>query len=102
MQQSERDGQPPLSEPPPVKPSFEPPDPPVMVPEASRAPPTKKPRFVPRQLEGARSKSNGKWYNYKIFPGREFDDLDEYRAAKKQRTDQRAANWDQNFGWGRT
>ena len=36
-----------------------------------------------------------------MFPGRDFDDLDEYRAAKKQRTDERAANWDQNFGWHR-
>ena len=28
---------------------------------------------------------NGKWANTHIFPGREFDDLDAYRAAKKQR-----------------
>ena len=61
---------------------------PVMVPEASRAPP-KKPRFVPRCVEGAKSKANGKWANYKTFPGREFDDLDEYRAAKKQRVAQK-------------
>jgi hypothetical protein len=26
-----------------------------------------------------------------MFPGREFDDLDAYRAAKKQRKEQRAA-----------
>ena len=32
---------------------------------------------------------NGKWANYKTFPGREFDDLDEYRAAKKQRAARR-------------
>ena len=45
----------------------------------------KKPRFVSRQVEGARSKANGKWSNPEMFPGREFDDLDAYRAAKKQR-----------------
>ena len=60
---------------------------PLMVPEASRAPP-KKPRFVPRRVEGAVSKSNGKWRSER-FPGREFDDLDAYRAAKKQRAEQR-------------
>ena len=62
---------------------------PLMVPEASRAPP-KKPRFVPRRVEGAVSKSNGKWRSER-FPGREFDDLDAYRAAKKQRAARRAA-----------
>ena len=36
------------------------------------------------RAEGAQQKINGKWANYKMFPGREFDDLDEYRAAKKQ------------------
>ena len=36
-----------------------------------------------------KSKANGKWANYKTFPGREFDDLDEYRAAKKQHTARR-------------
>ena len=30
-----------------------------------------------------------------MFPGREFDDLDEYRAAKKQRAARRAAYSDQ-------
>ena len=34
-------------------------------------------------------KQNGKWANYCLFPGREFDDLDAYRAAKKQRAEQR-------------
>ena len=29
-------------------------------------------------------KKNGKW-RCQQFPGREFDDLEEYRAAKKQR-----------------
>ena len=60
---------------------------PVMVPEASRVPP-KKPRFVQRCVEGARSKANGKWSS-QHFPGREFDDLDAYRAAKKQRVAQK-------------
>ena len=36
-------------------------------------------------VEGAAQRANGKWYNTYLFPGREFDDLDEYRAAKKQR-----------------
>ena len=31
-----------------------------------------------------------------MFPGREFDDLDEYRAAKKQRFEQRAAYYADN------
>ena len=34
---------------------------------------------------------NGKWRNHGMFPDREFDDLDEYRAAKKQRKERRAA-----------
>ena len=53
---------------------------------------SKKPRFVRRYVEGARSKVNGKWSNPLIFPGREFDDLDAYRAAKKQRAAQ-LAEW---------
>ena len=56
--------------------------------KAAVAPP-KKPRFVPRHVEGARSKANGKWVNTEMFPGREFDDLDAYRAAKKQRAARR-------------
>ena len=36
----------------------------------------------------ATSKANGKWRS-DMFPGREFDDLDEYRAAKKQRAARR-------------
>ena len=51
--------------------------------------PLKKPRFVQRRVEGATSRSNGKWVNYSMFPGREFDDLDAYRAAKKQRAARR-------------
>ena len=34
-------------------------------------------------------KKNGKWTDYAKFPGREFDDLDAYRAAKKQRAARR-------------
>ena len=43
-------------------------------------------------VEGASQKQNGKWTNHDMFPGREFDDLDEYRAAKKQREEQ-LAEW---------
>ena len=46
-------------------------------------------------IEGAQQKSNGKWTNQDMFPGREFDDLDELRAAKKQRKELRAAYTDQ-------
>ena len=38
-----------------------------------------------KNAEGAYQKQNGKWTNAAMFPGREFDDLDAYRAAKKQR-----------------
>ena len=50
------------------------------------APPKKK----PRRVEGAEQKANGKWSS-RLFPGREFDDLGELRAAKKQRYERRAA-----------
>ena len=46
-------------------------------------------------IEGAVQKSNGKWSCAKLFPGREFDDLDAYRAAKKQRTARRSEYSDQ-------
>ena len=46
-------------------------------------------------VEGAIQKQNGKWTNGFMFPGREFDDLDAYRAAKKQRAERRAAYLDQ-------
>ena len=59
---------------------------PVMVPDTSRAPPSKK---RGRYVEGAEQKKNGKWINPEMFPGRDFDDLDEYRAAKKQRAAQK-------------
>ena len=37
-----------------------------------------------KKVEGAYQKQNGKWVS-RMFLGREFDDLDELRAAKKQR-----------------
>ena len=55
--------------------------------KAVGAPPKKKPRYV----EGAEQKVNGKWAHSMMFPGREFDDLDAFRAAKKQRAARRAA-----------
>ena len=42
-------------------------------------------------IEGARQKANGKWSDTRMFPGREFDDLDAFRAAKKQHAARRAA-----------
>ena len=45
---------------------------------------------VRKYVEGARQKSNGKWHNYGMFPGREFDDLDEHRAAKQAHYARRA------------
>ena len=47
--------------------------------------------YVGKSVEGATQKSNGKWKYPAMFPGREFDDLDELRAAKKQRMERRAA-----------
>ena len=70
---------------------------PVMAPDTSRAyrgSRHKRGRYV----EGAEQKKNGKWINPEMFPGREFDDLDEYRAAKKQRVEQRIAYSEQNIG----
>ena len=49
----------------------------------------KAPRKRPKKVEGANQKKNGKWSNPLIFPGREFDHLDAYRAAKEQRAAQR-------------
>ena len=54
---------------------------------------------VGKSVEGAMQKANGKWTNPKMFPGREFDDLDAYRAAKKQRWERRAAYSDQLNAW---
>jgi len=67
--------------------------------EARPAPPRKRerptkwkaPRKKQKHVEGANQKANGKWTSPHFFPGREFDDLDEYRAAKKQRAEFRAA-----------
>ena len=41
-------------------------------------------QFSGLRAEGAYQKKNGKWVS-RMFPGREFDDLDELRAAKKRR-----------------
>ena len=49
------------------------------------------PRKKAKYFEGATQKANGKWTNPDTFPGREFDDLDAYRAAKKQYAARRAA-----------
>ena len=46
-------------------------------------------KWAGRTVEGAYRKANGKWTNNGMFPGREFDDLDAYRAAKKQRVAQK-------------
>ena len=51
---------------------------------------------VQRRTEDAYHKQNGKWGS-RLFPGREFDDLDEFRAAKKQRKERLAAYSDQNI-----
>ena len=65
---------------------------------AAPAPATKrKARKKAKYVEGARQQQNGKWTNRAMFPGRVFDDLVEYRAAKKQRGKQRAAYSYQNI-----
>ncbi len=46
------------------------------------------PRKRPKNVEGAAQRKNGKWAS-PLFPGRVFDDLDAYRAAKKQRSARR-------------
>ena len=50
-----------------------------------------------KSVEGSRQKQSGKWF-HRSFPGREFDDLDAIRAAKRQRAEQRIAYSDQNIG----
>ena len=73
--------------------------------EARPAPPKKRkrptkgkaPRKKIKRAEGGYQKANGKWSDPRMFPGREFDDLDAYRAAKKQRAEQRAAYSYQNI-----
>jgi len=107
-----------LSSPPPAQPAPAPPAPPGAPRRSGRAPAPKvivdapgpvlrlerdlpMRRGPPRRksVEGAYQKQNGKWTCPKMFPGRDFDDLDAYRSAKKQRTDQRAAYRDQKHGW---
>ena len=53
--------------------------------------------IVQRRTEDAYHKQNGKWGS-RLFPGREFDDLDEFRAAKKQHTARRSEYLDQAYG----
>ena len=113
---TERDGQPPVSEPPPVTANFEPPPVPPKRPgglgaprRSGRAPVPKIKADAPgpllkcerglpiqrgsrprrKSVEGAVHNSNGKWTNNHLFPGHQFDDLDAYRAAKKQRVAQK-------------
>ena len=50
--------------------------------KADGAPPKR--AWLGKRVEGAYQKQSGKWTNFHMFPGREFDSLDEYRAAKKQ------------------
>ena len=58
----------------------------------------KKPPYYGKSIEGATQRANGKWTSHH-YPGREFDDLDEYRAAKKQRMERRAAYSAQLTAW---
>ena len=67
----------------------------AVTPVMSRTPPSKR----LKSIEGVTQKVNGKWTDSVKFPGREFDDLDEYRAAKKQRKERRAAYSDQLNAW---
>ena len=71
-------------------------DPSAPAPKKARTFP-KKPPYYGKCIDGAIQKASGKWINTGMFPGREFDDLDAYRAAKKQRAEQRAAYSDQNI-----
>ena len=61
-------------------------DPPAPAPKKART--LKKPPYYKKFIEGATQKQNGKWRS-DMFPGREFDNLREYRAAKEQRAEQR-------------
>jgi len=58
-------------------------------PARNKRTPSKKPPYNGKSIEGATQKQNGKWRNHSMFPGRVFDDLDEYRAAKKRRAGRR-------------
>ena len=42
------------------------------------------PRKKQKYAEGAKQKQNGKWTDPVKFPGREFNSLREYRAAREQ------------------
>ena len=65
---------------------------PARGPPKKRERPTKRKAYeLPKSVEGARQKKSGKWVNGDMFPGREFDDFDAYRAAKKQRAARREA-----------
>jgi len=64
-----------------------------------RARPTKARKKIIR-AEGGYQKANGKWSDPRMFPGREFDDLDAYRAAKKQRAARRDEYRAQRYFWG--
>ena len=76
--------------------------------EARPAPPKKRkrptkgkaPRKKIKRAEGGYQKANGKWSDPRMFPGREFDDLDAYRAAKKQRAARRDEYRAQRYFWG--
>ena len=64
-------------------------------PPKKRKRPTKKKQYAPyygdsTYFEGARQKSNGKWMNHAMFPSREFDNIDAYRAARTQHMTRRA------------
>ena len=53
-------------------------------------------QFPERKIaEGAYQKQNGKWSS-QHFPGHEFESLDEFRAAKKQRAERRKEYSTQN------
>jgi len=79
--------------PPPVVAPTRPPPPRALGrPPAPRGLPLRRTKKKPKQksVEGSRQKKSGKWF-HRSFPGREFEDLDAIRAAKRQRAEQRAA-----------
>ena len=89
-------GRPPSSPPPqPSRRSGRAPAPKVIVDAPDEVRRDKRPRrreigaYVGKSVEGATQNKKGKWSNSAMFPGRDFDDLDAYRAAKKQRAARR-------------
>jgi len=89
-------GRPPSSPPPqPSRLSGRAPAPKVIVDAPDEVRRDKRPRrreigaYVGKSVEGATQNKKGKWSNSAMFPGRDFDDLDAYRAAKKQRAARR-------------